>query len=236
MPTTTPVFFFDIDNCLYEDSATDMFKLMRERIYSYAHKAGIHDDRQEVERLCQRYYLDYGLAVRGLLQHHDIDPVDYDKKVDGTLPLEEVLKEDPALRDMLLRCRIRRWAFTNAGLNHAQRVLKILGVADLFEGITYCDYSVPDFPCKPEERAYAKAIREAGITKETPCYLVDDSPKNIDAAKALGWTAVHVNSTRDSMNDPRTHGHYQISKVTDLPNVLPDLWELQGGSTPSSSD
>lgn len=37
-----------------------------------------------------------------------------------------------------------------AAIQHAQRVLRILGVEDQIEGLVYCDYSLPNFACKPE--------------------------------------------------------------------------------------
>jgi hypothetical protein len=33
---------------------------------------------------------------------------------------------------------------------HAKRVLQILKLDDLVEGIVFCDYRVKDFTCKPE--------------------------------------------------------------------------------------
>ena len=35
-------------------------------------------------------------------------------------------------------------------LQHATRVLKILQLEDQFDGLVYCDYSHPEFCCKPE--------------------------------------------------------------------------------------
>lgn len=38
------------------------------------------------------YYKNYGLAIRGLQQHHpEFDAEDFDKKCDGALPLETLL-------------------------------------------------------------------------------------------------------------------------------------------------
>jgi len=34
------------------------------------------------------------------------------------------------------------------------RVLKILNVDDLIEGLVFCDYNDPDFSCKPERDYY----------------------------------------------------------------------------------
>ncbi|KAJ1966704.1 hypothetical protein H4R35_006924, partial [Dimargaris xerosporica] len=143
---TAPVFFFDIDNCLYPPS-TGIAQIMKERIYAYGIKIGI--PQEQVETLCETYYRDYGLAIRGLLKHHVIDPVDYDREVDGSLPLEALLRPNPDLRAMLSRLTAHRVAFTNAGEHHAARVLKCLEIDDLFEQVIYCDYGLPDFTCKP---------------------------------------------------------------------------------------
>ena len=37
---------------------------------------------------------------------------------------------------------------------HAMRVLKILNVDDLIDGLVFCDYSDPNFSCKPEQGYY----------------------------------------------------------------------------------
>lgn len=39
---------------------------------------------------------------------------------------------------------------------HARRVLNILGVEDQMEGIVFCDYSDPNFACKPETAFYER--------------------------------------------------------------------------------
>jgi len=213
-----PCFFFDCDNCLYPKSS-GIYNLMKERIQTYFKKIGIDEER--VINLQERYFIEYGLAIRGLVIHHEVDPIDYDIQVDGGLPLEEFLTPDPQLRRMIEGLKMKKWIFTNAGLAHAQRVLKILQIDDLFDGITYCDYSVPDFSCKPELEMYHRAMREAGVRNSTKCYFVDDTAANVEAAYKLGWTSVHVADNPQISN----FGHFQIAKVTELPNVLPELWE-----------
>ena len=58
-----------------------------------------------------------------------------DRQVDGGLPLDEILKPDTELRDMLTRLTsARKWIFTNAYYPHAERCIKLLGIDDQFEG------------------------------------------------------------------------------------------------------
>ncbi|KAI9485064.1 pyrimidine 5'-nucleotidase [Zychaea mexicana] len=219
MTIDKPVFFFDCDNCLYHKN-TGILQLMRQRIVEYMVNMGISD--KEAQELRNRYFSDYGLALRGLLKHHDVDPLEYDSKVDGGLPLEDILKPDPVLKEMLAGLTsTRKWVFTNAYYPHAERCIKLLGIDDQFEGMTFADYRVPNFVCKPEAAAYKRAMEEAGVTDPSLCYLVDDSAANVDVAKSLGWTAVHVADNPEISN----HGDYQIGTIHDLPKVLPELWK-----------
>ncbi|KAF9164331.1 hypothetical protein DFQ26_001577 [Actinomortierella ambigua] len=214
------VFFFDIDNCLYSKS-TGIAEMMRTRIEDYFASAGFPVT--EYQNLSYRYYLDYGLAIRGLVKNHP------DDKVDGSLPLESVLHDDPELRNMIKTLNVeKKWLFTNAGKSHALRVIKCLGLEGLFDGLTYCDYMEEDFACKPERKAFDKAMREAGVVHGSNCFFVDDSAANVDMAMDLGWTAVHVADDCDTSN----FGHFQISNVKDLPKVLPWLWDPSRAPTP----
>ncbi|KAM3583674.1 putative suppressor of disruption of TFIIS [Umbelopsis sp. WA50703] len=212
------IFFFDLDNCLYHKSH-GIQQLMRKYILEYFNKLGIPEEKAAVLR--ERYFVEYGLSIRGMIQHHDVDPVDFDKQVDGRLPLENILKPNAELTKMLAELKVRKWILTNAGLEHAKRVLKIMGIDDQFEGITYCDYSEPDFPCKPEVEIYKRALKEANVSAKTKCYFVDDSAVNVEAASQLGWISVHV------ADDPKisSAGDFQIDSVTQLPLVLPELWQ-----------
>ncbi|KAI6047407.1 pyrimidine 5-nucleotidase [Pisolithus marmoratus] len=181
------VIWFDIDNTLYSAS-TKISQAMGQRIHAYFVSMGLDED--EASDLHFKYYTQYGLALRGLARHHDIDPLDFDRKCDGTLPLEELIQPNPKLRRLfedLDRTRVRIWALTNAYKNHANRVLTILNLHDQIEGVVFCDYENPNFTCKPEPEYYHNAMKEAGISDPSKCLFVDDSKQNVVAAKKLGW-------------------------------------------------
>ncbi|KAH8105898.1 pyrimidine 5-nucleotidase [Cristinia sonorae] len=181
------IVWLDIDNTLYSASSK-ISQAMGERIHAYFVELGWSDD--EASELHHKYYTQYGLALRGLVRHHQVDPLDFDRKCDGSLPLEDMIKPDPSLRKLLQdidRSKARVWALTNAYRTHAQRVLGILGVEDQIEGLVYCDYSLPNFACKPEPEFYENALKRAGVTDPTKCFFVDDSKINVEAAFKLGW-------------------------------------------------
>ena len=125
--------------------------------------------------LHQKYYKEYGLAIEGLVRHHKVDPLEYNQKVDDALPLDDIITPDPVLRQLLEdvdRTKVKLWLFTNAHITHGKRVVRLLGVDDLFEGMTYCDYSQKRMICKPHKEMYEKAELEAGISSVEDCYFV----------------------------------------------------------------
>jgi pyrimidine and pyridine-specific 5'-nucleotidase len=131
--------------------------------------------REDAYRLHQDYYKTYGLAIEGLVRHHKIDPLEYNRQVDDALPLESIIFPDPNLRKLLQdidKSRVKLWLFTNAYITHGRRVVRLLGVDDLFEGITFCDYAQNTMICKPHPEMFNKAMREANVEQATECYFV----------------------------------------------------------------
>ena len=130
---------------------------------------------EDANQLHMRYYRDYGLAIEGLVRHHKVDPLEYNRLVDDALPLEDILSPNPKLRSLLEdidRTKVKPWLFTNAYVSHGKKVVKLLGVDDLFEGITFCDYGAPRLLCKPAPEMFEKAMNEAGVDSPEDCYFV----------------------------------------------------------------
>ncbi|KXJ86142.1 Haloacid dehalogenase-like hydrolase-domain-containing protein [Microdochium bolleyi] len=220
-----PVFFFDIDNCLYPRS-TKVHDLMADLIDKYfATYLGV--DEKEAIRLHQEYYRDYGLAIEGLVRHHQMDPLDYNAKVDDALPLEGLITPNPQLRRLLEdidTTKVRLWLFTNAYVTHGKRVVKLLGIDDLFEGLTYCDYSQIPIICKPQRDMFTKAMKEAGVERPEDCYFVDDSYSNCVGAQAYGWTAAHL--VEEGLPKPSAKAsQFQITHLEELRECYPQFFK-----------
>lgn len=142
---------------------------------------------EDAHVLHMKYYKEYGLAIEGLTRHHKIDPLEFNREVDDALPLDDVLKPNPKLRQLLEdidKSKVRLWLLTNAYVTHAKRVVKLLQVDDMFEGVTYCDYSQTPLVCKPSQEMYEKAEREAKVPSGAKTYFVgmfhlSDLPQDI---------------------------------------------------------
>lgn len=202
--------------------------------------------------LHQKYYKEYGLAIQGLTRHHKIDPLEFNREVDDALPLDRILRPDARLRRFLLdldRSRVKPWLLTNAYVTHAKRVVRLLGVEDCFEGLTYCDYAAERLVCKPNEEMWEKAEREAGAESVDKCFFVgrhpffffpmyywsradgcsdfgviDDSHLNCRHAQARGWTAVHF--VEPDLPVPEAPASkYMIRDLEELRDLFPQFFK-----------
>lgn len=108
--------------------------------------------------------------------------------MDDALPLEDVIKPNAELRSLLEdidTSKVRMWLFTNAYITHGKRVVKLLQIDDLFEGITYCDYGSEKFYCKPHAEMYDKAMQQAGVKSNQNCYFVGKSKLDVTSRQNI---------------------------------------------------
>ena len=216
-PFKDKVLFVDLDNTLYSDGL-GVSDMMSKRIVEFlVERCNLTEG--EAETKAHEYYLQYGLSAVGIIKAHQIDPSEYDKLVDGSLPLESILSQDYNLKSILRCCQARKWVFTNAGKFHAERVLNILGIQNEFEGIVYCDYSMQDIICKPDPASFHRAQKLAGVVVPGNCYFIDDSMANVEAAHRLGWHAALVR-----FDQPSCYPKGVVQKVHELPFVFPELF------------
>ncbi|KAL4961923.1 putative pyrimidine 5'-nucleotidase [Aspergillus stella-maris] len=224
MADTRPIFFFDIDNCLYSRKSNihdEMQKLIHEFFVRHLSLSS-----EDAHMLHMKYYKEYGLAIEGLTRHHKIDPLEFNRLVDDALPLDDILKPDLKLRKLLENIdtsKVKLWLLTNAYVNHGKRVVKLLQVDDLFEGITYCDYAKPPLVCKPSQEMYDKAEAEAEVMNKE-IYFVDDSGLNCKHAAARGWQVAHLVEP-EIPAPPVPASQYQIQSLEELRTCFPHLFK-----------
>lgn len=192
----------DMDDCLYpQSSGLDMH--CKRLIERYMH-TGLGIPEEDVTDLCYQTYLNHGTTLAGLVKAgHKIDYDAWHANVHAPMPYEECLRADPELREMLLRLPQRRFVFTNGDRAHAVRVLKILGVEDVFERVLDFETIMgennlrPGTPviCKPQPQAFERALALVGVSADRALFA-DDSRRNVKAAGAAGIFTVHVGGAK----------------------------------------
>jgi len=210
---TYRVVFLDLDDTLYPPSS-GVWQAIGERIQVFMmDRLGLTYD--EATSLRRRYFEQYGTTLNGLWFNHGVDPQDYLAYVHA-VPLEELLRPDPALSAMLEQLPQKRVVFTNANREHADRVLACLGVADKVD--TVIDLFALGMTNKPAPEAYERALGLIGEGDPRACVLADDLPRNLAPAKAMGMTTVLVGPAQAN-----GAADLHIERISDLTRALPGL-------------
>lgn len=167
---------------------------------------------EQIEKLREKYFREYGTTLRGLQVNHQVDTDEYLAFVHN-VPLEKYLQPNPQLRSALEKLPGEKFIFTNADCEHARRVTAILGLNGTFAGCI--DVHVISPYCKPMPEAFRLALEAAGAPDPRRCVLLDDQPRITRAARALGIFSVLV-----GREDPGFDADEALVNVTDLPALL----------------
>jgi pyrimidine 5'-nucleotidase len=202
-------FFIDLDDTVYPPN-TGIWERIGQRMNLFIEQrlAIPHED---VSTLRRSFYETYGTTMRGLEIVYHIDTDEFLDFVHD-VHVEDHIVPDPELRRVLLAYPQRKVIFTNADRRHAERVLTALNLLDCFEGIIDILQLYP--VCKPDAEAFTTALRLAGVTDPSACLMADDSPRNIEAARAAGLYTVLIGETHPA-------AHHCLPLLRDLPTVLP---------------
>lgn len=177
--------FFDLDDTLYPPSS-GLWPTLKQRMSTYMiEQVGI--PAVEVPGVREAYFREYGTTLRGLQANHAIDAQDYLAYVHD-VPLADYIRPDPDEQKILASLPTRNLIFTNADANHAQRVLRTLGIEGCFVDIIDVNRMEPY--CKPSPEAFALAMQIAGERDPARCVMIDDLPHTTRAARKQGLFAL----------------------------------------------
>ncbi|MCL1813552.1 MAG: HAD-IA family hydrolase [Treponema sp.] len=127
----------------------------------------------------------------------------------------DTLPPDPALRSFLLSLSSRNIPFailTNSIMEHADRILDKLKVADLFPVIY--DMRKNGFRGKPDAVMFRNVLNDLGVTAPS-CCLIDDVPFYVEGYQAIGGTGILL----DEDNKHQEFGGFRIQKLEELLNL-----------------
>ena len=208
-------FFIDLDETVYPTSC-GVWEAIEERMERYMHeRLGI--PLAEIPAMRKALFQEYGTTLRGLQMTRHVDEhefVDYVHDV----PVDRLLRPNPALRQVLLRYPQRKIIFTNADRNHANRVIQVVNLAGCFEGII----DILDLSpyCKPMPESFEIAMRLAGEEDPGRCVFIDDSPRNLEAGREFGFYTIQVSESKTGLQPAPSQAHACITHLSELPSVL----------------
>ena len=179
---------FDLDNTLYPPS-TGLTGQMNERIRALLRdllgtdEAGARLAQNDLTRR-------YGTTMRGLMTTRGIDPAAFlaaEHDVDYG-----VLSPDPRLTKAIAALPGRVLVYTNGPAAHASRVLDLLDLAGVVDGVF--DLEAAGLVPKPDPGAFAR-FAERFMIEPGRSVMFDDLAHNLVAPRELGMAVGHVDWT-----------------------------------------
>ncbi|MBL8325171.1 MAG: HAD-IA family hydrolase [Rubrivivax sp.] len=183
------VWLFDLDDTLHDAQSASMPHLHVS--FGQYIEQHLRLTKDESDALRRRYWLRYGATLLGLVRHHGVAPAHFLHHTHRLPGLEQRVRGHPADLQALARLRGRKVILTNAPAAYAARVLGVLGIGHLFDGV----WSIEDMHMfgmlrpKPDGRMLRWVAARLGVPP-SQCVLVEDTLQHQKSARAVGMRTV----------------------------------------------
>ena len=183
------VWLFDLDNTLHNASHA-AFPGINERMTAYVAEA-LGVAQAQADALRREYLQRYGATLLGLVRHHGIEAAHFLHHTHVLPGLEERVHGHPHDFDAIARLPGRKFILTNAPRAYTDRVLAVLGIGALFDGVL----SIEDMRMfgqlrpKPDARMLRRVAVKLGVAPSR-CVLVEDTLVHQKAARRVGMATV----------------------------------------------
>ena len=204
---------FDLDNTLYPASCgldREIDRLMTLFVAEY-----LEISVEESHRRRKTEAIPYGTTLtwlREALSFHDEEryfEAVHPKNVDAYIDF------DPGLPAMLGRIELPKTVLTNSPKEHAERVLKHLGIAKYFDRVL--DIRFNGYSGKPHREVYERAVKLVGYPAEDILFI-DDLPRYLLPFREIGGQGLLVDEAGHHAN--KGLGLPAIRKITELEGFL----------------
>ena len=188
-PGPDTVWLFDLDNTLH-DAGTWVFGQLNQAMGAYT-ASSLQLDDAAARALNHHYWHRYGATLLGLVRHHGVKPAHFLHQTHLLPGLEARLDGHGHDLAALTRLRGRKFILTNAPRAYALRVLDLLGITRLFDGVVTIDEMrmFGQLRPKPDARMLRRLATKLGVAPEN-CVLVEDTLMHQKSARRVGMATV----------------------------------------------
>jgi len=183
--THVDTWVFDLDNTLYPHHV-NLWQQVDKRIGEFVGR-WLKVPPEEARRIQKDYYRRYGTTMRGMMTEHAVradDFLAYVHQIDHS-PLEP----NPAMGAAIAKLPGRKLVLTNGSTDHADKVLRRLGIRSHFEAVF--DIIAADLEPKPAMQTYRKFLRDHGVNPQKSA-MFEDLARNLVIPHQLGMATVLV--------------------------------------------
>ena len=218
-PVPVSTLIFDLDDTLY-DPSTGLSPSNLPRLYRYMVDRMGFTSKHRAMLLAEEYFERYGSDSAGLTVaaqegrlpgNRSFNQPELAEWFATQTPFERYLHPaSKRFQDLLRGCPLKLVVFTNSPKPYAEKALEILQLRDIFDNEKIRSpfdrspmrrfYAVEDVlpTCKPDPRAFGNILRRIR-SSPSETIVVDDSMKNLRAAKLLGMRTVLVQPEAPSL-------------------------------------
>src|ERR1700742_4153879 len=183
--THVDTWVFDLDNTLYPHHV-NLWQQVDARIGEFV-ASWLNISREEAHVVQKDYYRRYGTSMRGMMTEHGVpadDYLAYVHQIDHS-----PLQPNPAMGAAIAKLPGRKLILTNGSIDHADKVLQRLGLANHFEAVF--DIIAAELEPKPAPQTYRKFLRDHGVDPAKSA-MFEDLARNLVIPHRLGMTTVLV--------------------------------------------
>jgi len=183
------VWLFDLDNTLH-DASSASFPGLHERMTAYiVEHVGLSAD--EANALRRTYWLRYGATLLGLLRDHGVRPAHFLHHTHILPGLEQRVRGHAHDLHALARLPGRKLLLTNAPADYTARVVGVLGIGHLFDGVVSIEdmHMFGHLRPKPDARMLRALVARLRVPAAR-CVLVEDTLEHQKAARRVGMRTV----------------------------------------------
>jgi len=184
-----PVWLFDLDNTLH-DASFAAFGDINQRMTDYIVRE-LSITEAEADALRRRYWQRYGATLLGLVRHHGVKLHHFLHQTHILPGLEERVRGHAHDFAALARLPGRKFILTNAPAAYTARVLGVLGIAKLFDGVIPIErmQMFGHLRPKPDARMLRQVAARLRVAASR-CVLVEDTLDHLKSARRIGMGTV----------------------------------------------
>ena len=162
---------------------------------------------EDASKLRQGYWDTYGATLKGLIKHHNIDPIDFLSTTHDLKNFNDLVMPEVNLKETISNIKGRKIIYTNAPKSYTDRILKISNIYEMFDEVFTIEDS--DFTPKPNQGSMANFLKKYNIKEGV---FIDDIKENLKTAKNFGLSTIWIT------NDITHHSFIdrKIEKISDL--------------------
>ena len=196
---------FDLDNTLH-DAESKIFPLVNTRMNEYI-SSYLDISIEDASKLRQSYWDTYGATLKGLIKHHNIDPIDFLSTTHDLKNFNDLVMPEDNLKETISNIKGRKIIYTNAPKSYTDRILKISNIYEMFDEVFTIEDS--DFTPKPNQESMANFLKKYNIKEGI---FIDDIKENLKTAKNFRLSTIWIT------NEITDHSYIdrRIEKISDL--------------------